>query len=73
MREIDFLIVGFVVLAVAGISWQFSFIAKQMTKNFKSIGSNPVLKGEKGKAQQFGLILMLVVTLVWIQLAARLF
>jgi ABC-type phosphate transport system permease subunit len=73
VREIDFLIVGFVVLAVAGISWQFSFIAKQMTKNFKSIGSNPVLKGEKGKAQQFGLILMLVVTLVWIQLAARLF
>ena len=73
MREINFLVVGFVVLAVAGIWWQFSFIAKQVGNNVKTIGSNPVLRGEKGKKQQIGLILLLLVMTVWFQLAGWLF
>ena len=73
MREIDFLVVGFVVLGVAGIWWQFSFITKQIGNNLKSIRSNPVLKGEKGKKQQISLILLLLVMTVWFQLAGWLF
>jgi hypothetical protein len=63
----------FVIVAVLGVWWQFSFIAKNIGKNLESISSNSVLRGEKGRKQQIGLILLLVFTLVWYQWAGWLF
>ena len=71
--NLEFMIAIFVAIAVLGIWWQFSFIAKRINKNAKSIASNPVLRGEKGKKQQIGLILLLAFMLIWFQWAGWLF
>jgi uncharacterized membrane protein len=71
--NLELSIAVFVILALLGAWWQFSIIAKRTGKNLKSISSNSVLRGEKGKKQQVGLILLLVVMLVWFQWAGWLF
>ena len=71
--NLELSIAVFVILALLGVWWQFSIIAKSTGKNLKSISSNSVLRGEKGKKQQVGLILLLVVMLVWFQWAGWLF
>lgn len=69
----EFFVAIFVVLAVLATWWQFSFIAKRINKHVKTISTNSVLRGEKGKKQQIGLILLIVLSLIWFQLAGWLF
>lgn len=71
--DLTFLIAVFVIIAVLGAWWQFSIITKKVNRNFKSITTNPVLKGERGRKQQVGLIVLLVIVLVSFQWAGLLF
>lgn len=69
----EVLIAVFVMLAVLGAWWQFSFISKRIGKHAKMLSANPVLRGEKGKKQQIGLIVLLAFMLIWFQWAGWLF
>lgn len=71
--NLELLVAVFVIIALLGAWWQFSFISKRIGKHAKALSTNSVLKGEKGKKQQIGLIVLLVVMLAWFQWAGWLF
>ena len=71
--NLELLVAVFAIIAMLGAWWQFSFIFKRIGKHAKTLSTNSVLRGEKGKKQQIGLIVLLAVMLAWFQWAGWLF